>query len=336
MNTGSPGSPGYEAARHSAAFFAGRDRRVVEIAGPRALQIVNGLVTNTISGIPEGRVRYAFMLDPKGRPVVDLRLLPLPPGAGGPDEEGVWLDIPAAGLDALTRHLQKYVPPIFATVRNPDVAVASFIGPRALDATRIALAALGRRADPRVEALGSLQAGGIGHGGLCARREQLELEGFDLYLPATEAEAAGGGLADAAEAVGGAEGTRNDWETLRIEGGLPAYGSEITPDRLAQEAGQDARAISYEKGCFTGQEVVARIHYRGHVNRHLRGLRAPDPELLDADELFHGERPVATVHSRTVSPRFGPIAVGYVRREVEPGTLLAREIGAEPSIEVID
>ena len=102
--------------------------------------------------------------------------------------------------------------------------------------------------------------------------------------------------------------------------------SELLDDSaLAQEVDMDRlNAISYSKGCYTGQETVARVHFRGHVNRLLRGLRfdaaiAPPSgtELIDAEA-----KVVGTVRSGAVSPRFGAIALGLVRREIEPGTAL--------------
>jgi folate-binding protein YgfZ len=130
--------------------------------------------------------------------------------------------------------------------------------------------------------------------------------------------------------------SRSVWEILRVERGVPVYGREITADSLPQETGQTARTVHFDKGCYTGQEVVARIHYRGHVNRRLVGFKSGHPaEALAPDSpLFLGERSVAEIRTSVISPRFGAIALGYARREVEPGQTLSRKAGTPADVEV--
>ncbi|HVE77862.1 MAG TPA: folate-binding protein YgfZ, partial [Gemmatimonadaceae bacterium] len=106
---------------------------------------------------------------------------------------------------------------------------------------------------------------------------------------------------------------------------------------IPQEANLDElRAISYTKGCYTGQETVARVHFRGHVNRHLRGLRAVTPAALPTQApIVDGERPVGDVRSAVVSPRLGSIALAMVRREVAAGaTVTVRWVGGETRADV--
>ena len=106
-------------------------------------------------------------------------------------------------------------------------------------------------------------------------------------------------------------------------------------DTLAQEANLDALdGISFTKGCYTGQETVARVHFRGHVNRCLRGLQGAVPIPRGA-ELLDGDKSVGEVRSSVVSPRLGPIALAMVRREVEPGEdVTARWEGGEAQARV--
>ena len=103
----------------------------------------------------------------------------------------------------------------------------------------------------------------------------------------------------------------------------------------AQEANFDALdGISYTKGCYTGQETVARVHFRGHVNRNLRGVQSA-AAIPSGAELFEGEKPVGTVKSSVVSPRMGPIGLAMIRREVETGAeVTARWEGGEGSARV--
>jgi tRNA-modifying protein YgfZ len=111
-------------------------------------------------------------------------------------------------------------------------------------------------------------------------------------------------------------------ELLRIRAGTPAWGKEIDDRVLPAEAGLTERAVSFTKGCYIGQEPVARLHYKGRPNRHLRGLTlsapAPDGALLRL-----GEKEVGRIGTACVSPAHGPIALAVVRREAEPGAELS-------------
>jgi folate-binding protein YgfZ len=108
-------------------------------------------------------------------------------------------------------------------------------------------------------------------------------------------------------------------ECLRIESGRPRLGIDMGSDTMPQEAGINERAVDFEKGCYVGQETVARLHWRGKPNRHLRGLRLSEPVERRTDILL-GDKVVGRVSSVCVSPRFGPIALALVRREAPPGT----------------
>jgi folate-binding protein YgfZ len=123
-----------------------------------------------------------------------------------------------------------------------------------------------------------------------------------------------------------------------VEAGRPEWGLDIDDTTIPQEANlDDLHAISYTKGCYTGQEVVARVHFRGHVNRHLRGLRAAgaEPPPTGAQLVDESGRPVGEVRTGVSSPRLGGIALAMVRREVEPGaSLSARWDGAESRADV--
>jgi folate-binding protein YgfZ len=107
-------------------------------------------------------------------------------------------------------------------------------------------------------------------------------------------------------------------EILRIESGRPRLGFELGDDVIPQEAGINERAISFTKGCYVGQETVARLFYKGKPNRHLRGLRVSEPAERGA--VIHGsDRELGRISSACVSPTFGPIALALLRREAGPG-----------------
>jgi folate-binding protein YgfZ len=103
-------------------------------------------------------------------------------------------------------------------------------------------------------------------------------------------------------------------------------------ETMPQEAGINDRAVSFTKGCYVGQETVARLHYRGKPNRHLRGLRLSEPVSRGAEIVF-GDKPVGRLGSTCVSPRLGPIGLAIVRREAEPGATV--EVDGTPA-EIID
>jgi folate-binding protein YgfZ len=109
------------------------------------------------------------------------------------------------------------------------------------------------------------------------------------------------------------------YEIARIEAGMARFGSEFTTDSMPAEAGLEDRAVSFTKGCYPGQEPVARLHYRGHANRGVRGLQLADglPEL--GAPVVAGDREVGRVTSVARSPRFGAIGLGVLRREVADG-----------------
>ncbi|HEX7679140.1 MAG TPA: folate-binding protein, partial [Thermoanaerobaculia bacterium] len=123
---------------------------------------------------------------------------------------------------------------------------------------------------------------------------------------------------------------RDATEIARVEAGRPMWGIDMDDNTLAQEANfDDLEGISYTKGCYTGQETVARVHFRGHVNRNLRGIQSASAIPTGA-ELFADEKSVGTMKSSVVSPRMGPIGLAMLRREVETGAeLSARWDGGE-------
>jgi folate-binding protein YgfZ len=121
-------------------------------------------------------------------------------------------------------------------------------------------------------------------------------------------------------------------ECVRIEAGRPRLGYDMDADTMPQEAGINERAVSFTKGCYVGQETVARLHYRGKPNRHLRGLRLSGPAERGTDIVL-GEKVVGRLGSTCVSPRLGPIALAIVRREAAPGDTV--EVGGAPA-EVVD
>jgi len=114
-------------------------------------------------------------------------------------------------------------------------------------------------------------------------------------------------------------------EAARIEAGRPLWGIDMDESTLPQEANLEAlNAISYTKGCYTGQEVVARLHFRGHVNKRIVGLRIDGSAVPGRDTALSADgKEVGDIRSAVMSPRFGPIALAMIRREVNVGDSVA-------------
>jgi folate-binding protein YgfZ len=243
------------------------------------------------------------------------------------------VDVPARAADGWATLIRKYVNPRLASYRRETARVRSFgvYGVRARDAVAEAFslppAALGTL-PPYAHATVETREGTM-H---VARVPDLGLDGFVVYAPAAAIDAS---WARVAREPGVAPGGQRAWDVARIEAGRPEWGIDIDEATIPQEGNFDElHAISYTKGCYTGQEVVARVHFRGHVNRHLRGLGySPDggPIATGARLIDENGRDVGDVRSVAISPRLGGIAIGMVRREVAPGaTLVARPTTPSP------
>ena len=139
--------------------------------------------------------------------------------------------------------------------------------------------------------------------------------GIDLLCEAGDTDA----LAAALERRGAQPVSEAVADCVRIEHGRPRYGIDLDDTVIPQEADLNARAVSFTKGCYVGQETVARLFYRGKPNRHLRGLRLSEPAETGAEIMF-GDRAVGRLGSVAESPSLGTIALALVRREAEPGS----------------
>jgi folate-binding protein YgfZ len=153
--------------------------------------------------------------------------------------------------------------------------------------------------------------------------------GIDLVVAGGDAPQLRAALIRAgAEEVGAAAA-----EILRVETGRPRFGTEMTTSTIPEEAGINDRAVSLTKGCYIGQETVARLHYKGKSNRHLRGLRL-DSETRADEAIQLGDREVGRVGTAVLSPAFGPIALAILRREATPGDQVA--VGPQTIAEVVE
>jgi len=281
------------------------ERGKLALSGSGAVEFLNGQVTNELATLRAGEGRYAAFLTHKGKMLGDLRILAASAADGGAQApRELLLDTERSALQALFDMIRRHKVGFDVELhkRTLECGLLSLIGPHA---ERIAGA-------PPPEAIEHSNAPLLIDGvSTLAVRTDL---GIDLFCAAADTERLAAALrARGAEPVGDAAA-----ECVRIESGRPRYGVDLDDSVIPQEAGLNSRAVSFTKGCYVGQETVARLHYRGRPNRHLRGLRLSAPVAPGA-ELRLGERVVGALTSSTVSPRLGPIALALVRREAEPG-----------------
>jgi tRNA-modifying protein YgfZ len=275
------------------------ERGKLALTGPEAKEFLHGQVTNDVEGLEPGSGCYAAFLTHKGKMLGDLRIL----DAG--DE--LLLDCERVALQELFTMLLRYKlgRAVELHKRTLERGLLSLLGP---DARRIA----GAEELPAEEH--SHRAGEIA--GVPVRLIATDL-GVDVLCDAEHTEA----VADALAAAGAERATEADAEVRRVETGRPRYGVDLDDSVIPQEAGLNERAVSFEKGCYVGQETVARLYFRGKPNRHLRGLKLSGPAAR-GEPLRLGEREVGKLASVVESPRFGPIALALVRREAAPGDSL--------------
>jgi folate-binding protein YgfZ len=267
--------------------------------GAEAAEYLQGQLTNDIEALAVGEGCYAALLDRKGHMQADMRVLRL-----GPSE--IWIDTEPEALAAAQRHLETYK--IGREVELDDVSgersILSLIGPRSAEIA--ASPPLPENSSERI-AVNGTECIAIG-----------TATGVDLIAAASEA----GALHSALTEAGAAEVSPAAAEILRIESGMPRFGAEMDTGTMPAEAGIVDVAVSFTKGCYIGQETVARLHYKGKPNRRLRGLRLSDPAPSGAT-LKLGAKDVGALGGSCVSPVHGPIALAILRREAEPGAELA-------------
>jgi len=285
----------YETLTQGVGLVDRSERGKLALIGSQAKELLSGQVTNDIDALEPGEGCYAALLTNKGKMLADLRVIDT--GAE------LWIDTERVALQALFDALRRGAVGWDAELHKRTVqqALLSLVGPHAVEAVG---GEVGPEHANRTAQLGGAEvlviATDLGVDVVCAAEDAGRVRAA-LDLPEVPEAAA---------------------EVLRVESGRPRYGVDLDDATIPQEAGLNERAVSFTKGCYVGQETVARLHYRGKPNRHLRGLRLSAP-VAPATPLLLGEREVGRVGSSVVSPRFGPIALAIVRREAGVGGELA-------------
>lgn len=302
----------YRALREEAGLIDRSERPRIVVRGAEAAEFLQGQITNDVEALATGQGCYAALLDRKGKVRADMRVLRLA------DDEFLIDTEPETG-DLLARHLGMYNVGRDADV-TPDEsgrALLALLGPRT--PKLLGDAPLG----PEHSHSERFVAG-------AACRVIATDGGADLLVPPEAVEAVTDHLlAEGAQPVSEAAG-----EIARVEAGRPRVGREIGPQTMPAEAAIDDRAVSFTKGCYIGQETVARLHYKGKPNRHLRRLRPVSP-VAAGDPVVAGEREVGVVGTAVISPAEGPLALAILRREAEPGDEVSVGDGVLAVVEAI-
>lgn len=307
-----------------------RDRLCV--LGRDRERFLNGQTTNDVKALAPGQGCYTTFVTAHGRMEADANVYRL--------ADEYLLDTEPGSAGGLRQRFEHHL--VADEVQLADVAphfgLLSVQGP----GSPAVWGCLELRADLPATAFGVSCVTHSEHGELyCVNHPRLGPPGWDLFAPRAALPALVERLGEGVRSAGGRLAGWDALETGRIEAGLPRFGADLDETIRPPEAGLESRAISYRKGCYVGQEVIARLHTYGNLARRLCGLRLADGLAalpVKGDPLFRDGRAVGHVTSAAYSPRLeAPIALGYVRREPPaPGTeLILRSAGGESAARLV-
>jgi folate-binding protein YgfZ len=313
----------HEAVRERAGVIDRSERGKIEVTGKDRAAFLHGLVSNDVKGLTPGHGSESTLLDVHGKLTALLAVHCL--------EDRLLLETDRPQAEPVLATIDRY---LFAErVELEDVSGASGImtaaGPLARKVVEVVLG----RALPDLRRWQHVTLPWEGFEVRVVRTEETGEEGYDVWLPTTGL----GRLWDRLREGGAQPVGREAWEVLRVEAGVVRYGIDVDASTLLMEAPLP-EAYSLNKGCYLGQEVVARITYRGHVNRKIVGFRFADARVPPAGAPIVVEgREVGRITSAVVSPALGvALALGFLRHEHwEPGTRVEVRAGDEPLAEEV-
>jgi folate-binding protein YgfZ len=293
------------------------DHGRLALTGAQAKEFLNGQVSNEVEALEPGTGCAATFLTHKGKMLGDLRILDT--------GDELLLDTERVALQAL-----------FDLLRRTTIGHDAELHKRTLQTAQLSLVGPAARAvaGPAAQALPEDEHANVAAelAGVPVRLIVTDL-GIDVLCASEAAETVGGALV----AAGAVPVDEEAVEIVRVEHGRPRYGIDLDDSVMPEEAGLVERTVSFTKGCYVGQETVARLHWRGKPNRRLRGLRLS--EAVPAGTVLRlGEKEVGTVTSPVHSPRHGDIALAIVRREAlaedgdEPVVLTAGDGDARATV----
>ena len=297
-NTQTSDDAGLEALRRGAALIDHPGRTVLRLSGKDPVGMLNAILTNEVP--KDANVgAYAALLNPKGRIQADLRVLKVPGG------EALLVETAPEGAQAVSETLGRYAP--FSRVGVEELSdwkVLGLYGPDAASVRDVGLS-LTEHESAEVEA-GGTEGLAVG--------VKVPVPGFDHLGPAGAIDALRERLIERGAVPAGPDA----YETTRIAAGVPRFGADITPENFPGECGILERAVSFKKGCYPGQETVARMYYRGHPNRYLHRLVLEGPAPKPETEILQDGKRVGSVTSVAPLPVDGnTLALGYLSRKTD-------------------
>lgn len=331
MTDPAPGSP-----TPAVLLFDRSARLRMQFTGPKAAESLTGLVTNDVLALRGGDGLYACALTAKGRIIADVRIHAIAGDDGS--VQTLLVDANDAGGAGFAAMIRKYVNPRLAKYVDVSATTAclTLAGDGALD--------LLHAAGVSDEALAAIRDGHsfthqpVEIAGAAARLVRVpdlgDAQVFDLHLERTSRDAVVATLVSA----GAVPSEDEEWHRRRVMAGRPEWGIDMNESTLAQEANMDAlQAISYTKGCYTGQETVARVHFRGHVNRTLRSVSYPDGAVPPVATPLTGAESASVGDARSsgVTADGRAIGLAMLRREVTDGASLSWIDGDEVAHPVV-
>jgi folate-binding protein YgfZ len=372
----------HKALRESAGVLDFSFRSRICLTGADRIRFLHGQVTNDVKRLRVGEGSYAAITTAKGKMESDLNIFVL--------ADELLLDFEPGLTGKISKRLEKFIVADDVQILDaaPHYGLLSVQGAKAAEVI-VALGLIGRDALPRVQAdqqvgptivkisdatlgeiylanqprLLSFRGSGRESAHSFSQESQSRLTsaatvdlistGFDLFVPNNSLGAVADKLIAAAKQIGGRACGWTAFETARIEMGIPRFGADMDETNIPLECDIESRAVTYNKGCYIGQEVINRIHSVGHVTRELRGLRlANDLKTLPqrGDKLFHAGKEVGYVTSAVKSPTLNAlmspklpgeganIALGYVRREANQigNELMLRTAAGESPAKIVE
>jgi aminomethyltransferase len=307
----------YAALKHEAGLIDLSVQGIIELQGRDRSRFLHGMVTNDIQNLSPGQGCYALMLTPRGRILTDMRVLCL--------EDSLMLVIDSDLVEKDLALLRKYIisDQVDVIDRSADLAMLSLQGPKAAEV-------IGSLCSEPVLPETPFEHRSIRLGDTsvrCARIRRTGAGGYDLILAPTRLVDLWNALLQNGARLGLCPAGLEAWNVDRLEAGIAWYGFDMDEARIPLETGLED-AISFTKGCYIGQEVVARATYHGQVHRKLRGLLLCGRQPAGGgDKIFRDGREVGWVTGSAYSPRLQrAIALAYVRREAwDPGTTVGVE-----------
>jgi folate-binding protein YgfZ len=298
----------YKAATEGAALVEKDWYGLVKLTGAERVSWLQGMVTNDVQKLAPGSGCYAAHLTPQGKIVAHMQIFV--------GEDALWLSLERSAIPKLTEAFDKLLIMEDVQVQNvsEDYSILGLLGPHAIEPLQSWLGepvGVNERYSHRSIENGRIVAADLG---------------FDIWIRRSDLDAVVRSIA----AAGATAIDHGTWDVLRTEAGVPVYGVDIDETTTLPELGE--HGISYDKGCYIGQEVVAKVKYLGHVNRRFAGLVFSDDELPEVKSTIRkGGREVGYVTTSLLSPRLNkPIALGFVSRaayipgaQVEVGTQTA-------------